>query len=207
MVSQPWPPHSADEYSQEALTRLGPDLAARFETVRALIFDADGVLTSGNLVYGPQGEALKEFDSQDGLGLVMARIVGLKRGVITGRDSEIVATRARELKFDTICLGRFDKVAALAEMLSELGCHEDETLYMGDDLLDLPVLYRVGIPVTVPAAPRELKEHCCYVTAAEGGHGAVREVVDLVLKCRRLYTVALESLDQKAWRPQAGGTS
>lgn len=205
MTSSVWPPRSADEYWQEAVDHLGPERATLFASVHALIFDADGVMTPGNLIFGPEGEALKEFDSRDGLGLVMARIVGLKRAVITGRSSQIVATRARELKFDAIRVGRFDKAAALQETLAELGCSAQQSLYMGDDLVDLPALLRVAVPVTVPDAPGEVLEHCCYVTTAAGGHGAIREVVDLVLKCRRQYTEALVGLDQGAGQPPRGG--
>jgi 3-deoxy-D-manno-octulosonate 8-phosphate phosphatase (KDO 8-P phosphatase) len=198
MTVDPWPPRSDDDYFDEAAARLGPELSALFGGIRALIFDADGVLTTGNLIYGPAGEALKEFNTQDGLGLVMARVAGLKLAILTGRQSEIVGHRARELRFAAIKLGRFDKSAALQEILKELGCAAAEALYMGDDLVDLPALYQVGLPVTVPAAPAEVKEHCRYVTALPGGQGAVREVVDLVLKCRRLYGRALTALAEQA---------
>jgi 3-deoxy-D-manno-octulosonate 8-phosphate phosphatase (KDO 8-P phosphatase) len=205
MTDPTWPPRDSEAYRHEAREKLGTELAGLFGTVEALILDADGVLTTGNLLFGPEGEALKEFDSHDGLGLVMARMVGIKRAVLTGRKSQIVVTRARELKFEAIRLGRYDKVAALEEILQELGCQAQHALYMGDDLVDLPALLQVGVPVTVPAAPAEVKEHCCYVTQSGGGAGAVREVVDLVLKCRGLYTVALRELSQTSTRPRAGG--
>lgn len=196
-----WPPHSDSDYRQEAVVRLGEKLADRLARVRLLVFDADGVLTPGNLIYGPDGEALKEFHSHDGLGLVMARAAGMKLAVLTGRNSEIVARRCTELRFDVIKLGRFDKVAALAEILAETACGTADALYMGDDLIDLPAMAAVGSPVAVPAAPLEVRERSCYVTEATGGRGAVREVIDLVLKSSGLYTLALERLLDKAWQP------
>lgn len=196
-----WPPRTDSDYRQEAVVRLGEELADRLSQVRLMVFDADGVLTPGNLVYGPAGEALKEFHSHDGLGLVMARVAGIKLAVLTGRNSSIVARRCGELRFDAIKLGRFDKVVALEEILAETGCLAEETLYMGDDLIDLPAMFVVGAPVAVPAAPVEVREHSCHVTTASGGRGAVREAVDLVLKSSGLYTLALERLLDKAWHP------
>jgi 3-deoxy-D-manno-octulosonate 8-phosphate phosphatase (KDO 8-P phosphatase) len=200
-ADKPWPPHTDTDYRQEAVVRLGEELADRLSGIRLLVFDADGVLTSGNLIYGPAGEALKEFHSHDGLGLVMARVAGIKRAVLTGRNSEIVARRCTELRFDAIKLGRFDKVVALQEILAETGCRAEETLYMGDDLIDLPAMFAVGAPVAVPAAPMEVREHSCYVTTAAGGRGAVREIIDLVLMSSGLYSLALERLLEKAWHP------
>ena len=111
-----WPPHTDTDYRQEAVVRLGEELADQLSTVRLMVFDADGVLTPGNLIYGPDGEALKEFHAHDGLGIVMARVAGIKLAVLTGRNSEIVARRCTELRFDAIKLARFDKVVALEEM-------------------------------------------------------------------------------------------
>ena len=159
------------------------------------------MLTTGAMIYGPDGEAFKDFHSHDGLGLVMARIAGLKLAVLTGRDSAIVARRCAELRFDVIKLGRFDKLAALAEILAETGCPAERTLYMGDDLIDLPALRAVGLAVGVPAAPAEVRRECALVTTAGGGCGAVREVTDLVLKASGRYGLALERLADKAWRP------
>ncbi len=203
----PWPPRTDEDYRQEAVIILGEELATRFSRVRLMVFDADGVLTPGNLVYGPQGEAFKEFHSHDGFGLVMGRVAGVKRAVLTGRNSEIVARRCRELRFDAIKLGRFDKLAALQEILAETGCEASETLYMGDDLIDLPAMYAVGVPDAVPDAPTEVKEYSSYVTERVGGQGAVREVVDMVLKSSGLFTLALERLGDRTWQPSSSETS
>jgi 3-deoxy-D-manno-octulosonate 8-phosphate phosphatase (KDO 8-P phosphatase) len=197
----PWPPSSDEDYRQEAVVRAGNDLADRFARVRLLVLDADGVLTSGHMVYGPQGEALKSFHSRDGLGLVMARAAGIRLAVLTGRNSDIVERRCTELRFHAIKLGRFDKVEALGEILAETGCRAADTCYIGDDVIDLPALHQVGVPVAVPCAPQEVRHACLYVTQARGGEGAVREVVDLVLKSSGLYGLALDRLRDKAWQP------
>lgn len=196
-----WPPMADSDYRLQAETALGPELAQRLAGIKLLVFDADGVLTPGNLIYSATGEALKEFHSHDGLGLVMARVAGLKRAVLTGRNSLIVKQRCTELRFDAIQLGRFDKVQALKEILAETGCSADETLYVGDDLIDLPAMHAAAVAVTVPGAPVELLEYCCYQTKAEGGRGAVREVIDLVLKSAGLYGLALIRLLDKSWQP------
>jgi len=196
-----WPPHTDSDYRQEAVVRLGEEVADLLGSIRLMVFDADGVLTPGNLIYGTEGEALKEFHSHDGLGLVMARVAGIKRAVLTGRNSQIVGRRCTELRFDAIKLGRFDKVVALQEILAETGCRAEETLYMGDDLIDLPAMFAVAAPVSVPNAPLEVREHSCFVTSVAGGHGAVREATDMVLKSSGLYTLALERLLDKAWHP------
>lgn len=197
----PWPPSSDEDYRQEAVVRAGNDLADRFARVRLLVVDADGVLTSGHMVYGPQGEALKSFHSRDGLGLVLARAAGIRLAVLTGRNSGIVERRCTELRFHAIKLGRFDKVEALGEILAETHCQAADTCYIGDDVIDLPALHQVGVPVAVPCAPQEVRHACVYVTQARGGEGAVREVVDLVLKSSGLYGLALDRLRDKAWQP------
>jgi len=207
MSDIPWPPSSDEQYRQQAVDQVGEQLAEAFAQVAVLVLDADGVLTPGNLIYGPRGEALKEFHTQDGLGLVMCRVAGVKLAVLTGRNSEIVQQRATELRFDAIKLGRFDKRTALAEIFQEVGCTAGEALYMGDDLIDLPALYEVALPVGVPEAPQEVRRHCRYVTVAAGGRGAVREVTDLILKSSGRYGLALERLSDKAWHPRPESTA
>jgi 3-deoxy-D-manno-octulosonate 8-phosphate phosphatase (KDO 8-P phosphatase) len=196
-----WPPRSDDDYQAEALEVLGPELAERFARVKLLVLDADGVMTSGKLIYGPEGEALKEFHAHDGLGLVLGRLGDLKLAVLTGRNSKIVGRRCTELRFDSIKLGRFDKLAALEEIFAETGCAAEEALYVGDDLIDLPAMQVVGVAVTVPDCAWELEEFCDYITVASGGAGAVREVVELTLKAGGRFGQALVRLLEKEWQP------
>lgn len=207
MNDRPWPPLSDDAYHAAAVAAVGAELTAALARIKLLVFDADGVLTPGNLLYGPRGEALKEFDSRDGLGLVLARTGGYRLAVLTGRNSAIVAQRCRELRFAAVKIGRFDKLAALAEICTETGCAAETALYIGDDLIDLPALHAVGFPVAVPAAPDEVKAACCYVTRAPGGRGAVREMTDLVLKSARRYGTALTRLGEQAWQPRPDETA
>ena len=188
---------------RQTTDRIGSVLTAAFAEVRLVVLDADGVMTDGSLLYGPGGEAFKAFHSHDGLGLVLARTVGIKRAVLTGRNSAIVGRRCGELRFESIKLGRFDKLAALTEILAETSCGAGQTLYMGDDLIDLPVLRAVGLPVTVPAAPAELRSACRYTTTAAGGAGAVREVLDLVLKSTGRMGLALGRVVDPSWGPTA----
>lgn len=202
-----WPPRSDGQYRREAEEILGSQGADLFAGIKLIVLDADGVLTPGNLIYSVDGEALKEFHSHDGLGLVLARTAGIKRAVLTGRHSLIVKRRCTELRFDAIKLGRFDKVAALHEILTETGCQPEDCLYVGDDLIDLPAMHTAAVAVTVPGAPAELVEYCQYQTQAPGGGGAVREVIDLVLKSARLYGLALTRLMDKSWQPTRGELS
>jgi 3-deoxy-D-manno-octulosonate 8-phosphate phosphatase (KDO 8-P phosphatase) len=199
MSGKPWPPRSDEAYLKDAEEILSADLLALFRKVRLMVFDVDGIFTSGNIIYGPQGEALKEFDSRDGLGLVMARAAEIKLAILTGRDSEIAARRARDLKFNAIKLGRFDKQTALQEILEELSVPADQALYMGDDLIDIPAMDLVAVPVTVPAAPRDVKERAVFATTSHGGDGALREVVELVLKSRGLFGQALSRISDRSW--------
>lgn len=207
MSARAWPPRSDDEYRCEAEAALPPPLRAAFAAARLLVFDADGVLTAANIIYGPDGEALKEFDSRDGFGLAQAHAAGLKLALLTGRPSPIAARRCRDLGFDVIKLNRFDKRAALDEILQQTGCAPGETAYMGDDLLDVPALDAVGLPLTVPEAPAEVRERALWVTRAPGGRGAVREVTDLVLKLRGLYGPALVRLAAGPSPHQGGGAT
>ena len=200
-IQRPVVPQTPQESLREARGVLGLELAEAFARVQVLVLDADGILTPGSLFYGPGGEALKEFSSQDGLGLVMGRVVGLKRAVLTGRHSAIVARRCAELRFEAVKFGRFDKAAALREILAETACPAAGALYMGDDLIDIPAMDLVGLAVTVPSAAAEVKAACDYVTRADGGRGAVREVIDLILKSSGRFALAVQGLSQPEYRP------
>jgi len=204
MSGRDWSPRDAAAYASEAAQRLDADQLALFAGVRAIVLDCDGVLTDGSLLYGPDGEALKTFNAHDGLGLVMARAGGIKLALLTGRNSAVAERRATELKFHAIKLGRFDKQRALLEILDECDLDSAHVLFMGDDLIDLPALTMVGLPVTVPEAPADVQARCRYVTTASGGHGAVREITDLVLMSAGKFGDALATIAAKAWLPGEG---
>lgn len=179
---------------QEVVGRFGVAMADRLAAIDLVVLDCDGILTDGALYFGPTGEALKVFDARDGLGLMLLRSIGIARAILTGRTSPMVAQRCGELGFEVVKMARFDKLAALREIQAETGRTIEETLYMGDDLLDLPAFSAAGLAVTVPSAPPVVRAASHLVTSADGGRGAVREVCDLLLKARGACATALERL-------------
>jgi 3-deoxy-D-manno-octulosonate 8-phosphate phosphatase (KDO 8-P phosphatase) len=148
--------------------------------IRMILFDVDGVLTDGTFERHGD-EEVKRFHSRDGIGLVLARRAGWKLGLVSGRKSGAVETRARELSFDFVRLGVTDKLASLGEALAQASCAAEECAFMGDDLPDVPVLRRVGLSATVADAPLEVRSRVDYVTRARGGQGAVREFIEQIL--------------------------
>jgi 3-deoxy-D-manno-octulosonate 8-phosphate phosphatase (KDO 8-P phosphatase) len=164
--------------------------------VRLLGLDVDGVLTDNGVFIGPvAGERveLKRFDIQDGLGLILLRSANLPVVWLTGRKSEATALRAAELRVEELLqVPGPQKEAAFAELLERRGIGWDEVAFVGDDLADLPVLRRVGLPIAVANAVAEVKAVASYVTRAAGGHGAVREVVEALLRGRGDWADILE---------------
>jgi 3-deoxy-D-manno-octulosonate 8-phosphate phosphatase (KDO 8-P phosphatase) len=156
-------------------------LAERIKPLRLIAFDVDGVLTDGGLYLSDSGEEFKRFNSLDGHGLKMLKASGLELAIITGRTSKCVALRARNLGITRLYQGVEDKLAAMQSLLAELKLAPEAAAYMGDDVVDLPVLSRVGLALSVPAAPQVVRDHAHYVSQREGGHGAVREVCELIL--------------------------
>lgn len=149
--------------------------------IRLAAFDVDGVLTNGQLLLGPQGEEYKVFDVRDGQGLVMLRDSGVAVAIITGRSSPVVAARMAELGIEYVYQGQRDKLLALADLENRLGVAAREVCYVGDDLPDVPLLRRVGLPVTVADGHPVCAEVARYRTRAAGGRGAVREICELLL--------------------------
>ena len=163
--------------------------------VRLLLMDVDGVLTDGRiwLQSWPDGTAheIKGFSAYDGAGLKLARSVGVRTGLITGRDSPATARRAREAEIEFVYQGRAEKVLAYEEILQKTGLRDEEVAFIGDDLPDLPLLTRVGFAVAVANAVPEIKKAAHYVTRAQGGNGAVREVIELILKAQGKWDEAI----------------
>ncbi|WP_202221628.1 HAD family hydrolase [Okeania sp. KiyG1] len=150
--------------------------------LQMLVLDVDGVMTDGGIILLGNTEQMKRFNSQDGLGIKMARTSGLKVAIITGRKSEVVERRARELKIDDVYQGYDDKTLAFTALLQEHNIQASQVAYIGDDLPDVPVMKRVGIPVAVKNARLEVKRYAAYVTKASGGNGAIREAVEWLLE-------------------------
>ena len=157
------------------------DVIARAARVRLLILDVDGVLTTGYLDYDDAGEATKSFYVQDGLGLQLLRQQGIVLAIISGRDSKVTAARAADLKIHHVLQGAQDKGAALAQLLDTVGITADECAYIGDDVIDLPILRTVGFAVSVPNGHLLARTAAHWVTAQGGGAGAVRELSELIL--------------------------
>ncbi len=157
------------------MTQPDPGRLAR---LRILLFDVDGVLTDGRIVYDNSGNELKFFDVRDGQGLVLARRAGLRLGIITGRSSPVVDRRGRELGFEWIVQGSADKLADARAIAQEAGCDLQQVGYMGDDVVDLPLLRAAGWSAAPADAHPLVREQVAWVTGLPGGRGAVREVCE-----------------------------
>ncbi|MBI5024001.1 MAG: HAD-IIIA family hydrolase [Candidatus Omnitrophica bacterium] len=163
---------------------MNKTLKTKLNKIKLLAMDVDGVLTDGKIVVDAQGKELKFFDVQDGFGLVLLRQAGIKTAILSARSSPAVTARAEDLKIDKICQDAYPKTSAYERLIRESGCTDEQVCFMGDDLPDLPVLKRVGLAVAVPNAMDELKKIAHYVTTRRGGAGAVREVIELILKAQ-----------------------
>jgi len=150
--------------------------------IKLLLMDCDGVLTDGQVWILENGDDQKTFNVRDGLGLTLLHRAGLKSGVISGRTSSALERRARDMGMEFIRQGRQDKCTAFEEGVPRAGRTEAEVAYLGDDLLDIPLMRRVEFAVAVADATAETKSHAHYVTKAPGGKGAIREVVEIILK-------------------------
>ena len=166
----------------------------KIQQIKMILFDVDGVLCSGDITYLDNGVEIKTFDVQDGMGVTLARLAGLKTGIITGRKSSAIEKRADELKIDILKQGSFNKLEPYNEVKKEFGFNDCDICYVGDDLLDIPILNLVGFSVSVPNAREEVKSICDYVTIARGGRGAVREIIDFILKDQGKFDQLLDSL-------------
>ena len=166
------------------------DFEARARRVRLIIFDVDGVLTDGGIYIGPQGEAMKRFDIKDGMGIALWHRAGGKTAVITGRSSDIVRRRGEELHITSVRQGCADKGEAYEALKAELSVSDDEIAYLGDDLIDLPVMRRVSLPIAVGDAASEVKAAARFVTIRSGGHGAAREAIERILRAQGRFEEA-----------------
>lgn len=158
------------------------NVESRGKKIKLLVLDVDGVLSDGRIIFGHDGELMKNFNSQDGLGITVAHKAGIRTAIITGRESQIVHLRGSELKIADIYQGAMNKVEALLELIAKYNVTLEEVAYVGDDLNDLPVIVRVGLACAVANAVPEVKNYAHLVTDHYGGQGAVREVIEFILK-------------------------
>ena len=166
------------------------DILNRARLVKLLILDIDGVMTDGRIIYSIYGDELKFFDVQDGFGITLLNRAGIKSAIITAKKSRIVKLRARDMKVARAYQGFIDKLIPYNKILRRFKVRPEEICFIGDDLIDIPVLKRVGFAVAVPNAMDEVKAASHYVTSKMGGRGAVREICDLILKSQEKWDLA-----------------
>jgi 3-deoxy-D-manno-octulosonate 8-phosphate phosphatase (KDO 8-P phosphatase) len=176
------------------LSNFDPLLVERAARIRMLVLDVDGVLTDGRLYFDNSGNELKAFCTRDGLGLRALQTQSIEIAFITGRQSRIVEQRAAQLGVSHVHQGRTDKLNAYHEVLAETGFEDRQVCYAGDDWIDIPVLDRVGLAVTVADADPVVKKRVHWVTPRAGGQGAVREICDLILAAQGLDAKVLAEI-------------
>ena len=160
------------------------DILVKAAQVRLVIFDVDGVLTDGSLYYDAEGRELKAFNSRDGHGIKMLQESGVEIAIITGRTSKTVEHRMRNLGIRHVYQGRQDKFPAYEELRDKLQLQDDQIAYVGDDVVDLPVMCRTGFAVAVQDAHEMVKKHAHWQTAHAGGRGAARDVCELIMEAQ-----------------------
>ena len=169
------------------------DIQQRARQIKLVIFDVDGVLTDGALFLGDDGQEYKAFNSKDGHGMVMLQQQGIKIGIITGRTSEVVRTRMNSLGIEHVFQGIKEKLPAYEQLKTQLGLDDSEIAYVGDDVVDLPVMTKVGLAIAVNDAHSFTRQHAHWTTASGGGRGAAREVCELIMDAQGLLQETLES--------------
>ena len=160
------------------------DYLVRARPIRLIVFDVDGIMTDGGLYLSDSGEEFKRFNSLDGHGLKMLKASGIEPAIITGRTSRCVELRAQNLGITHLFQGASNKLDVMQALLAKLGLHPDSAAFMGDDVVDLPVMLRVGLAISVPDAPEIVRDRAHYVTRRDGGHGAVREACELLMSAQ-----------------------
>ncbi len=170
------------------------DLKDKLCYIRMLLLDVDGVLTDGSILIGPKGEVHKSFNAMDGFGIRLAIENGLDVGIITGRQSDIVSYRAQELGLTEVFQGCHDKLKPFYEICKRRDLQPAHIAYIGDDLFDMPLLKRVGVSFSVSNAHPNVQQIADYVTQKPGGNGAVREVIELILKAQGKWEFILTDI-------------
>lgn len=160
------------------------DILERAKAIRLVIFDVDGVLTDGSLYLGDDGQEYKAFNSRDGHGMTMLQQTGVQIAVITGRSSEVVRIRMSSLGVAHVYQGRRDKLPAYEELKQAVGLPDEQIAYVGDDVVDLPVMRRVGLSIAVADAHPLVQRHAHWQTRSAGGRGAGRDVCELILEAQ-----------------------
>ena len=171
---------------------MNADVQERAARIKLLLMDCDGVLTDGRLWLIGDDDEQKSFNTHDGLGLTLLHRAGLKSGIITSRSSNALARRAQGLGVEFLHQGKREKLAAYEEILEQAGCDENEVAFVGDDLPDIPIMKRAELAIAVADAVAEVRAVAHYVTRRDGGRGAVREAVELILKSQGRWAEVTE---------------
>ena len=162
-------------------------IVARARKIRLLVMDVDGVLTDGRMILSERGDELKAFHTHDGVAIALAKRAGLRTAMVTGESSPIAKARGGKLGVDSVVLGARRKREVVEALRAEYDVAADAVAFIGDDLLDIPAMQVAGLAVTVADAPAPVKAVAHLVTRARGGHGAVRELVELLLRAQRTW--------------------
>ncbi len=160
--------------------------------IKLFISDVDGVLTEGRIVYDNYGDELKFFNVQDGFGMVLLRKAGIKTAIITAKKTKAVERRARDMRINAL-YSEHKKLKAYGKLLKKFRLKDDEVCFIGDDILDLPIIKKVGLAVAPPNAVDDIRNRVHYVTGKEGGKGAVREVIEIILKSQGIWDKTVNS--------------
>ncbi len=172
------------------------EILVKAKKLKLLILDVDGVLTDGKLFFDEQGREYKSFHARDGHGIKLLQRTGVVVAVISGRKSPTVALRMKSLDIEHIYQGHEDKVAAFEEIMQKVGCQAEQAAHVGDDLLDLPIMSRVGLAIAVNDAVKEVKAFADWNTTLAGGQGAVREVCDLIMQAQGTFAGILATYNK-----------
>jgi 3-deoxy-D-manno-octulosonate 8-phosphate phosphatase (KDO 8-P phosphatase) len=173
-----------------------PTAEDRARRIKVLLYDVDGVLTNGDITIIPNNDGdaveVKSFSAHDGMGISLARLAGLKIGFITKRNSQVLAIRARDLKIDYVFQGQSHKMDAVEKILAAEGCTLEQIAYVGDDIIDLPVMRKVGLAIATANARPQIKAMAHYITPLRGGDGAGRDAIDFLLEAQGVLAQTIE---------------
>jgi len=169
------------------------DVLQKAKDIKLVIFDVDGVLTSGSLFIGDDGQEYKAFHSRDGHGMVMLMQTGVQIGIITGRSSDVVRIRMESMGIKHVFQGHRDKIPPYEELKKKLGLNDSVIAYVGDDVVDLPIMRRAGLAIAVRDAHPFVKQHAHWQTSHDGGSGAGRDVCEMIMEAQGTLQAKLES--------------
>ena len=171
-------------------------LVEKAKKITHIFLDVDGVMTDGKIIYGESGKELKQFDVKDGVGIKLAQKAGIEFVIITGRTSDSVAQRCRELDIHDVYQGSWEKLTIVNSIMKEKNISLDRIAYMGDDIVDLPVMRRTGLAAAPADGVEEILEICHFVSGKPGGRGAVRELIELILKSQNRWNEVLSNYNR-----------